>query len=282
MTDLIAGYIRHIRAAGYSPVTCKDREDILRRIDDELSMGLEMATTEELADWLAYESWSAQTRATYYQAVAGQAIRGFPGGFFTWACDARSPKLDYNPGLGLNRPRVPRTVPRPLADAEVDLALRELDEQWRTYFALSSYAGMRAGEVTTIRREHITEQDVHIKGKGGKTRVVPTHDEVWRAVQHFPAGRIARMARGGVASSDYIASEAARRLRAVGIIDGSLHRARHWFATTALNNGATLRTVQELLGHASVNSTAIYTLVSDGQRQAAILTLPTFRTPVPA
>jgi len=76
-------------------------------------------------------------------------------------------------------------------------------------------------------------------------------------------------------------------LAAIGLPGATLHRFRHWYATTQLKPvkyggaGASIRTVQDNMGHANLASTAIYTLVTDEERADAIDSLPTFTAPTP-
>lgn len=278
MSDLIDAHLRHIRAAGLvEATTVESRNYLLRRLDRTLPMGLDQATTEELEDFLASPTLQAQSRRTYYNHIVQ---------YFRWATDPRRPQLDYDPSAGMRRPRAARGVPKPVTNEQLALALAELEEPWRTYVVLAAYAGARCCEIATIEKEDITEARTRIRGKGDKTRVLKTHEEVWRSVEPFPAGRLAyRIMDGRPASPLYISARTIDELERVGLDGVTLHRFRHWYATTMLRprefggSGASLRCVQENLGHASPTSTAVYTLVSDEERDAGIDALPTFTAP---
>jgi integrase/recombinase XerC len=273
MSDLIAGYVRHMKAAGMSRMTTTiDREGILRRIDNDLAMGLERATVEELADWLGRDGWSPKTRLTYYEAIRG---------FFSWACNPRNPVLDYDPSLSLARPKVYRGTPKPVSAEEMAAILAGLSGFWLVAALLASHEGARACEVAAIEREDITEDWVSFHGKGGKVAAVPTHELVWRAVRDFPGGSLAMTLLGRPVSRTYISSMFPRVVeRYAGLKRINLHRLRHWFATTLLLDkdlggaGADLRTVQELMRHSSPNLTMIYTQITDRQRKIAVSALP--------
>lgn len=277
MSEFIEAHLRSLRARELADTTHDDRGELLRRLDRDLPMGLDHATTEELEDFLATPGWSAQTRATYYTHIVG---------YFRWATDPRRVHLDYDPSAGLVRPRVPKGIPKPATDAELQHALTHLAEPWRTYVLLAAYEGARCCEIAELRKEDITELRIRIAGKGGKVRVLKTHRAVWAAVEHFPAGRIARMLRGNSPpTAKYISLRTAYRLDLIGLPAITLHCFRHWYATTMLRpkefggGGASLRCVQENLGHENPATTAIYTLVSDEERDAGIDALPTFTTP---
>lgn len=260
MTDLISAHAAHLRAAGRARNTVNDRVDLLRRMDHDLPMGLEQATVEELAEWLAHDGWSASTRATYHAHVSE---------FFRWACNPANPMLDYNPAASLTRPRVPQRLPKPVTDAELAHALKHARAPWRLLVLLAAYEGLRCCELATIRREHVTQDELVVVGKGGKERMIGTHPIVWRAVRDLPAGRLAR----GL-SARRISSGGIEEMARIGLPRVSMHRYRHWCFTTVLRRTGNLRTVQELAGHASPSTTAGYTLITNEQRRMAIRALP--------
>lgn len=266
--DLIEVHIKHIKAAGLARNTVEDRTAILRRMDRELPMGLERATVEELEHWLSRDGWSTSTRATYYAHVRS---------FFTWAGHPNRPLLDWDPSASLSRPRVPPGVPRPCSDDELIHALRWARDPWRRLVLLAAYAGLRCCELAVIERGDITDRTLMVRGKGGKTRVVPTNPEVWQVVEPLPAGLIA-----GGKTAELITRVGNSYLHRLGLTGVTFHRFRHWFGTNLLRHGADLRTVQELMGHASVSTTAGYTQITDEQRRIAIAALPVLIAPASA
>jgi integrase len=277
MSKLIAAYEAHMRAAGFAVNTIEDRVKYLVRIDAELPCGLAYATTEELADKLANPAYSRATRATYYGHVRG---------FYAYHADPRRPVgLDWDPSAGLTRPRVPQGLPRPVTDAELRHALEHAREPWRTYVLLAAYGGLRSFEIVRQTREEITGGKsgtiTILDGKGGKARVVPTYPLVWGAVENLPRGLLAQPSSSGRLDADFMSSETARYIRKRLDLPGfTLHRCRHWYATMLLRPrslggaGADLRAVQQLMGHSSPATTAIYTLVTDEQRRIAVAALP--------
>lgn len=263
--DLIGLHLQHLRAGGYAATTIDDAGELLRRVNRDLPSGLGCATREELAAWLAHDGWSKQTRVTYRLIL----VR-----FFEWATQGPAPYLDLNPAAFLPRPRVPRTLPRPATDLQAGAAFTVKAQPWRLHCLLAGYAGMRSYEIARVRREHIDADTVHIiGGKGGMDRDVPTHPALWEAVTALPAGPLSRMRNGTTATARWVSRCTAQHLHLKGI-PISLHQLRHWFATTLLRQGRDIREIQELLGHASLNSTAIYTEVSSERKRAAVLSLP--------
>jgi len=268
MCTLIASYTAHMRAAGFSAKTVRERTKLLERANLQLPYGLAEATTEELADFLANAGWSRETRAAYYGHIRG---------FFAHHADPSRPVgLDWDPSAGLCRPKVRKGVPRPVTNDELADALRRTRQPWRTYILIAAYTGLRAFEVEQLRRQDITADTVTVRnGKGGRQRVVPTHELVWATVRNMPPGLIVvQRTDGRPRCQDYLSRETGRHTRRVGLDDFTLHRCRHWYATMMLRAGHSLRTVQELLGHSSPATTAIYTQVTDEQRRLAIDALP--------
>jgi site-specific recombinase XerD len=154
-----------------------------------------------------------------------------------------------------------------------------LDLRDRAMFELAYAAGLRAEELTlldTTSPDPDGEQ-VRVEGKGGRTRVVPVGEHAWRALDRYlTRGRPALDA--GESPALFLSksgrrlstSDVRRRLklqaRRAGI---SPHTLRHSFATHLLEGGADLRTIQELLGHASISTTQTYTRVESRRLRMA-------------
>jgi integrase len=193
--------------------------------------------------------------------------------------------LDWNPLGYIERPKAPVGVPHPVSDAQLEHVLARAGRPYRTAFLLAAYAGMRASEVAAATREQISEPLIRIHGKGDKTRVVPNHELILAELPHLPGGPIIARPNGLHYAGDNVSRMMSAYLTEIGLPQVTLHWFRHWFATTMLRGGREdapdeqlrpmdLRTVQELMGHASPAVTMIYTKVSDRQRRLAICTLP--------
>jgi integrase/recombinase XerC len=193
-------------------------------------------------------------------------------------------------------PKRPHSLPKALAiqDARdlLDQASRagEEREPWiiardAAVLALLYGAGLRISEALSITRAAapIGKVDrVTILGKGGKTRTVPVIEPVRRAIEAYLdfcpydliGGPLFVGARGGPLSPRIVQLAVQRMRGALGLPDSATpHALRHSFATHLLGRGGDLRTIQELLGHASLSTTQIYTSVDkdrlfDAFRQA--------------
>jgi site-specific recombinase XerD len=165
--------------------------------------------------------------------------------------------------------RRPRRLPDPPRTVEIDAALAELDGpeplalRNRALVELVYSAGLRSAEAVGLDVGDVDfEQElVHVRGKGGKERVVPLGEEAgWWVARYLERARPQLAARGDGA---LFVSVRGRRLDTSTLrrISPHPHRLRHAFATHLLEGGADLRTIQELLGHSSLSTTQIYSHV---------------------
>jgi integrase/recombinase XerC len=192
----------------------------------------------------------------------------------------RGPRL----GKGLPKP-LPAAAARAMTDADTRAGDPRAD--WilardAAVLALLYGAGLRIAEALGISREDApvgATESVTVLGKGGKTRSVPVIEAVRRAIEAYleqcpyplPAkGPLFVGARGGPLSPRIIQLAVAGLRGALGLPDTATpHALRHSFATHLLARGGELRSIQELLGHASLSTTQIYTQVDSARLMAA-------------
>ena len=181
----------------------------------------------------------------------------------------------------LRGPRIKKGLPRPVTpDEAVNLAAAVNDdstEEWigardRAVLLLLYGAGMRIAEALSLTGAALPlSETITVTGKGNKQRVVPLLPLVREAVADYlakcpyPVAKdqpLFRGARGGALSPGIVQKAMARARIALGLpASATPHALRHSFATHLLSAGADLRSLQELLGHASLGSTQIYTRV---------------------
>ena len=199
------------------------------------------------------------------------AIRGFLQ--FTGGDDARVPLL--------KGPKVKRGLPRPISPDEALALAGEIAEtaregwigarDWAVLLLLYG-AGLRIGEAMGLMGDVLPLGDtLRVTGKRGKTRIVPLLPQVRAAIEAYVAAcpypmardeTLFRGARGGPLSAAIIRRAVQGARGRLGLSDRTTpHALRHSFATHLLGRGADLRSLQELLGHASLSSTQIYTQV---------------------
>src|SRR5262249_5277000 len=179
-------------------------------------------------------------------------------------------------------PKPARTLPKPLAVAAAkritDTALRagEPREKWvlardAAVLGLLYGAGLRISEALSLRRKDIPSDAVTVIGKGNKARMVPILPQVTRLVADYLAlcphelpgdGPLFVGAKGGPLSPRIVQLAMAQLRGALGLPETATpHALRHSFATHLLARGGDLRAIQELLGHASLSTTQVYTAV---------------------
>lgn len=272
MSYLIDAHVAHMRAEGLSERTVGAREELLRRLHNHLPYGLGFAATAELDQWLGRPGWSKWTRATYAMHIRA---------FYRWATGVGH-QLDGDPAADMAKPRNPKCLPDPVTDDELDQALTQSAEPWYTAILIAAYAGLRVSEIARLDRTDITEDVMRLIGKGGNRELVDTHPIVWKHIKDRPPGPLIVSPNGAPVSGKWLSAHARHHFDAIGLPAVHMHRFRHWFATTLLNTGASMRAVQDALRHESVTSTQIYTKVRNGQRRLAIRSLPTPDTRRPA
>jgi integrase/recombinase XerC len=193
---------------------------------------------------------------------------------------AREEILDNPAPHSLRSPRVPRTLPRPLSVKDAARVLAEAGEhdvEWLgardvALLTLLYGAGLRISEALSLKRGDAPLGDaLSVVGKGRKERVVPLLPVIGKAVDAYVAVCPFQLAptaplflsRRGKAMSAREAQALMQKLRgALGLSDRATpHALRHSFATHLLAGGGDLRSVQELLGHASLSTTQTYTQV---------------------
>ncbi len=184
-------------------------------------------------------------------------------------------------------PKLSRTLPKPLPASaakqmtDVDLRAGEEREPWvlardAAVLALLYGSGLRISEALGLKRKDAAGQDaLTVLGKGSKTRMVPVLPQVTKLIAGYlalcpyelpPGGPLFVGARGGPLSPRIVQLAMARLRGALGLPDSATpHALRHSFATHLLARGGDLRAIQELLGHASLSTTQIYTAV-DAER----------------
>lgn len=232
-----------------------------------------------LRSWLARLTSTGSARSTVARRAA--AARGF----MAWA--ARHGLIDIDPAVQLATPKVGRSLPgvlrRDEANALLEHAALEADDAspvglrdlalleilYASAIRVSELCGLDLADVDATRHA------LRVRGKGGKERVVPVGIPALRAVEAWLQGGRPALASSASGNSLFVGLRG-RRLdprtvrrvvhrvvrRVPGAPDLGPHGLRHSAATHLLEGGADLRSVQELLGHATLATTQIYTHVS--------------------
>lgn len=191
-----------------------------------------------------------------------------------------------NPTDGIESPRRGKKLPRVFDQTQVDLFLASIDIERpgglrdRCLFELIYSCGLRVSEAVSLslKNINITEQSLIVTGKGNKQRMIPFGSEAKKWLLLYLENERPLMIKTGKPTAVFL-NNRGRRLSRKGMwkrfqeiesisgVFGKIHTLRHSFATHLLDGGADLRSVQELLGHADIATTQIYTHVESDTLQ---------------
>jgi integrase/recombinase XerC len=197
-------------------------------------------------------------------------------GFYRWL--ARHRDFGANPVLGIRAPKAARPLPKALSVESTELLLNEEAQSQpallrdRAMFELLYSSGLRLGELVALNvddgRLDLRQGEVTVTGKGSKTRTVPVGAKArealgaWLAARRAAPGEKALFtgARGRRISPGVVGARLGQWARRRGLRERvHPHMLRHSFATHMLQSSQDLRAVQEMLGHASISTTQVYT-----------------------
>jgi integrase/recombinase XerD len=244
----------------------------------ERGASLKSASSDDVRAFLAGGEWRPSTRAR-----KAAALRSF------YKEAIQNEVVDLDPTRALAGPRLESRLPRVLSVAEVERMLSlpkgdPLGLRDRAMLETLYGAGLRASEVLSLRIQDIDLEVGFVRtvGKGGKERVVPLGRMALEALRAYnERGRRLLGGAGRLKAPELFLNDRGRRLSRQGLhliikryareaglaADVSAHTLRHSFATHLLEGGADLRAVQEMLGHADLSTTQIYTHVSSAHLQ---------------
>jgi integrase/recombinase XerD len=195
----------------------------------------------------------------------------------------RQGKINADPTLQIDTPKLPRNLPKSLSEQDVEQLLNAPDIQTplglrdRTMFEVLYATGLRVSELVTLRITQVSMDMgvVRVMGKGSKERLVPLGEESLDWLRHYLADGRGVLLDKQMSNALFVTARGEGMTRQMfwylikkhakhGGLNKSLspHTLRHAFATHLLNHGADLRVVQMLLGHADISTTQIYTHVA--------------------
>jgi site-specific recombinase XerD len=242
----VARWAQSMRRRNLSPATIEKRLSVARRLSNHAGVPLIDVDTEQIEAWLDARHNMPRTRYTDISHVAS---------FFRWAI--RDGVTDRDPTVMIDRPKVRPGLPRPIDDDDLRHAIEQApDDVTLALLLLASLGGLRCGEIAALCGSDICGGMMLVNGKGGRQRVVPLHPVAAAVVErcrHTPHGSIFGM------EAWQVSHRIRDHLHRCGVV-ASAHQLRHWFATSVYEtSGHDLRMVQELLGHSSPTTTAVYT-----------------------
>lgn len=270
-------YAAWAHGRGFSERTIADRCRLLRRAQDDLG-DLRHASIGDLGGWLsAYSGW---TRRTYQGGLIS---------IYDWLELAgeidKHPFRSLDPRERLKPAPAPDAAPDPLTPTEEATVLAAAGIAAATtpgarhlpiWLLLGLRQGLRASEIAAIRGEHLQGRRLIVTGKGGKTARLPLHEDILkRAADYDRTGFwFPGEGKSGHVSSRWIGGQISMLFTTHGV-HGSIHRARHTYATSLLRQGTDVLTIQQLMRHSSLATTQRYLEQLDDRAIAAIAQLGT-------
>jgi integrase/recombinase XerC len=186
--------------------------------------------------------------------------------------------LPHNPADSIEGPKIPKRLPKPIDEADVDKILHFVDNMRdRALMEILYGGGLRREEVATLKATdfNFNYGFVRVMGKGGKERFVPLHSSVLELVKaHLVAQKSVWVFPGRKENHLSLrqVNEVITKWRdKAGMGWVTPHKYRHSFATHLYNNGADIKVIQDLLGHENANTTQVYTQVSNERNRKEYL-----------
>ncbi|ARB87931.1 tyrosine-type recombinase/integrase [Corynebacterium diphtheriae] len=256
-THTIADYQEHLLAGGRARGTIHVRISHISRCLTFIDKPLWAVTTGDIERWLAAGEWGPAARKS-----ARTSVRVF----FAWA--VREGLIETNPAITIIPVPQVRSVPRPCPDALISDAMKVAAPRVRLAIEIMATCGLRRDECARVRAGDVEPVGqgwiLRVRGKGGHERLIPCPPHLARRIAAaqgwvFPGGA------NGHVSAGWLGKLISRALPGAW----TPHKIRHRYATVAYGDTYDLRAVQELLGHASVATTQIYTAVSDTSMRSA-------------
>lgn len=277
LTQTLRQFASFQKSKGLADTTVRNRDSILRTLAARSGRSLMDVDLYDLRDHLGRPSVAAGTRRTE---------RGAMVAFFSFA--HQDGLRSDNPALRLSPISAPKGQPRPFTNEQIDAMLASgAYRRTRAMILIGYYQGFRVSQIAAVHGHDIDlmTQTIRTVGKGSKEGVLPLHPIIAELAKHMPADDWwfpARSGRTGHVSGAAVTNLVTNAKKRAGILDPNLtpHSLRHAFGTDLVESGVDIRVVQELMMHASLATTQIYTGVSARLKREGIGHLAAHDVPV--
>ncbi len=275
---LIPGFLEYLQfEKRYSEHTVKSYSTDLQQLDDYLqfkygSPEIEQLSAPILRSWLASLKGAGMEARSINRKIS--AIKSF------FRFHQKKGNLQANPAITLKVMKTGKRLPSFLKEEQTgELIGQGADpDSWKSITALLILeilynTGLRVSELVELKERHVDEGQLQIKvlGKGNKERIIPLKKELLKQIIEYRDNKrvlfeqpdtvcLLVNAKGRKLNAKYIYREVNEQLKDLKqVTKKSPHVMRHTFATQLINNGADLNAIKELLGHASLAATQVYT-----------------------
>jgi integrase/recombinase XerD len=286
MLGLVESFLNHLRVdRGMAPNTViayrRDLRLYLAQLSRRGIADIGGVKEPDISEFLATLKESEYAPGKRYSSATAARVLAAVRGFHRFL--VKEHDVEGNPAEPVGSPRIPRSLPRALSEDEVKILLKAVPKDGaiaardRAILELLYAAGLRISELTALDVDDLDleEHSVRCLGKGSKERIVPLGQHAVDAIGHYLSQARPELARQLSGPAAFLNARGTRltrqgcwKLLKKHATRAELHRRisphtlRHSFATHLIDRGADIRIVQELLGHASVSTTQVYTLVS--------------------
>jgi site-specific recombinase XerD len=258
-TDVIEHlfWMRDVR--NLSPNTISMRRGVLDRLSDTIGMPLREAQIGHLQRWqsLVLTGKAAESKRAYISHVSA---------FYGWL--VRRGIIADNPAALLDRPKVPKGLPHPIAEDDLALALANARPKLHAMITLTADAGLRCCEIARLHFSDIQRRGggwiLFIRGKGRKERIVPVGEEVVRAIRGYrwaSRGPVFLGRDGGQITPNAVSQAINYHYAKLGV-SATAHHGRHRYVSTGVEELGDVVLMQHLAGHESLATTQIYAAFS--------------------
>ena len=270
-TEILSTFNTYQRGKGLAATTIRNRESILRTLGRASGRPLLELGLNDLREYLGRQGVTAGTRKTE---------RGVIVTLYTFLRDEGL--RDDCPSDRLDAITAPKGEPRPFSPEQIDAMLNSgAYRKTRAMILLGYYQGFRVSSIARVHGHDIDLDGGTIRtvGKGGKERTLPLHPVIAELTATMPSGSWwfpARKDPSQPMRSASVTNLITRAKHRAGILDPRLtpHSLRHSFGTDLVESGVDIRVVQELMMHASLATTQIYTGVSARLKREGLHHLP--------
>lgn len=256
----IMDWMGYLLATGTPKTTLSVRRHHMFQVSEGVGGKPWNRTLDDYINWLAGRDWAPNTRRSYRTTLRA---------FYAWGM--ATGRTAHSPAHLIPPVRVPRGKPRPTPESIYRAALAQADDRTALAIRLAAQCGLRRSEVARVRGSDVQEtllgRALRVTGKGGHVRIVPLPDDLADVIE--PAGDryVFPSPLGGHLTPHHLS-----KLVSKCMPDGwTTHTLRHRCGSVSYSATKDLRAVQELLGHAKPETTALYTAVPDDTIRAAMM-----------
>ena len=284
MEDAIEGFILHLAAErghsdNYQLTVRRTLERFSSWAQTQGVADIAAVKTPHLTDYLMQRKRAGLAASSIRLELVALKI------WFRWLNARR--KREGDPAEVILPPRVDQHLPDTLNETETQRLVESvtghepLDLRDRAILELFYAAGLRLSELTSARLENLSTDEgwIRVTGKGNKTRLAPVGKDALKALKRYVETARPRLVKAKTTSWIFLSSRGDKltntriqqivkeRALKAGLDPARIHPhlLRHSFATHLLSNGADLRVIQEMLGHADISTTQIYTHVDQAR-----------------